>query len=257
MREVDSSITIPFWPWENDQMTYGGWNSPLWDADGGIGGGSNNQCLADGPFRSSEYSMTSFASTYSDFECVRRRRTGRIPGSAEIRLVQSTPASNYIEYVGDLDALHGTIHCEIDGTMCEEIFMNGVRSFTAANDPVFFLHHSNVDKLWGQWQSQSSQHANALHADPSTVVLAAAGVTAASVMDLSNMRTDNLCVRYEDEFLGMSTDTNNQGVECPLTWTTAASSWFAGTRPAEEVATRVAQLNEYFCSSDARVPPVV
>jgi tyrosinase len=28
---------------------------------------------------------------------------------------------------------------------------------TSPNDPVFFLHHSNVDRLWAQWQQQQPE----------------------------------------------------------------------------------------------------
>lgn len=251
---MDSSITIPYWPWEHDQATYGGWNSPLWNADGGIGGGSSNaQCVSDGPFREGVFSLTPFGAQYSQTSCIRRVRQGLIPSSAEIRMILSTPGNMFRQFAEELDAVHGTVHCQIDGTMCERFLVGGQPSFPSANDPVFFLHHSNVDKLWAQWQSQSSVHAAALNENPNTLVLAGTGVLASTIMDISNMDNGNICVRYEDPMLGMASDGQNQRVTCPLPWVDATSSWFSGRMSSDEV---TSNLNDRFCSSNARVPPV-
>lgn len=41
--------------------------------------------------------------------------------------------------------LHNTVHAVIGGQM---------NSGSSPNDPVFFLHHCNVDRLWDQWQQR-------------------------------------------------------------------------------------------------------
>jgi tyrosinase len=41
------------------------------------------------------------------------------------------------------NALHNAVHAWIGGDM---------QSMTSPNDPVFFLHHSNVDRIWAAWQ---------------------------------------------------------------------------------------------------------
>ncbi|MFZ4477044.1 MAG: tyrosinase family protein [Saprospiraceae bacterium] len=43
------------------------------------------------------------------------------------------------------DGLHGRVHIFIGGNMV---------SNASPNDPVFFLHHANVDRLWAEWQDQ-------------------------------------------------------------------------------------------------------
>ncbi|MFI5079169.1 MAG: tyrosinase family protein, partial [Vicinamibacteria bacterium] len=45
---------------------------------------------------------------------------------------------------------HGPVHSWVGGDM-------GAFS-TAAKDPVFFAHHSNIDKLWSDWHRLDSQH---------------------------------------------------------------------------------------------------
>jgi tyrosinase len=47
---------------------------------------------------------------------------------------------------------HGTVHGAVGGLMA--------RVPTSANDPVFWLHHANVDRLWDHWLQASSSHHN-------------------------------------------------------------------------------------------------
>jgi polyphenol oxidase len=49
-------------------------------------------------------------------------------------------------------APHGSVHVDVNGDM---------GSFgTAAKDPVFYAHHSNVDKIWSDWNKASATHDN-------------------------------------------------------------------------------------------------
>jgi tyrosinase len=47
---------------------------------------------------------------------------------------------------------HKAIHNAIGGWMGE--------TKTAAQDPIFFLHHCNIDRLWNLWLAQGSQYSN-------------------------------------------------------------------------------------------------
>ena len=42
-----------------------------------------------------------------------------------------------------LEGAHNSIHVAVDGHML---------AMTSPNDPIFFLHHANVDRLWAKWQ---------------------------------------------------------------------------------------------------------
>lgn len=51
----------------------------------------------------------------------------------------------------DLDAnLHGTVHGDIGGQMGSVP--------TAGNDPIFWMHHSNIDRLWASWNATKGQN---------------------------------------------------------------------------------------------------
>ena len=49
-------------------------------------------------------------------------------------------------------APHGSVHVDVGGDM-------GAFG-TAARDPVFYAHHSNIDKIWSDWNKGSSTHDN-------------------------------------------------------------------------------------------------
>jgi hypothetical protein len=54
---------------------------------------------------------------------------------------------------GDLEAQpHNVMHCVVGGLMCDPD--------TAAQDPVFFLHHANIDRLWKRWLDQGGGRSN-------------------------------------------------------------------------------------------------
>jgi tyrosinase len=42
-----------------------------------------------------------------------------------------------------LESPHNSVHVQIGGDM---------NSGTSPNDPVFWLHHANIDRLWARWQ---------------------------------------------------------------------------------------------------------
>ena len=47
---------------------------------------------------------------------------------------------------------HDTIHVDIGGYM--------LKPQTAARDPIFYLHHCNIDRLWKRWLQQGGGRAN-------------------------------------------------------------------------------------------------
>jgi polyphenol oxidase len=52
-------------------------------------------------------------------------------------------------------APHGNVHVDVGG------FSGDMGGFdTAGRDPVFYAHHSNVDKMWSDWNKGSSTHTN-------------------------------------------------------------------------------------------------
>jgi hypothetical protein len=123
-REVDCSITIPYWPWETEGFR-GGWNSQFWSGWNGFGAGSNGNCVTNGPFRQGSFSITTYARRYVSQSCLRRARSGSMPTQTDVLNMQATSSNQFAQYNDLMDAMHGAVHCAIDGTMCERITLNG------------------------------------------------------------------------------------------------------------------------------------
>jgi len=60
------------------------------------------------------------------------------------------------ETIGQLERLpHGSMHVRVGGTVGWMSLFN-----TAGLDPLFWLHHANIDRLWASWLAGDSQHVN-------------------------------------------------------------------------------------------------
>ncbi len=69
------------------------------------------------------------------------------------RLVQAVLARTaFTGFQRDLEAVHGGVHNAIGGDMM---------TAHSPADPIFFLHHANVDRLWVQWQATQAKAHNA------------------------------------------------------------------------------------------------
>lgn len=63
---------------------------------------------------------------------------------------------DFFSFQGKIEReIHGTVHCTV-GPDCPIAQMGDVP--LSANDPVFYAHHANIDRLWACWQG--------LHGDP-------------------------------------------------------------------------------------------
>lgn len=52
--------------------------------------------------------------------------------------------TTYTNFTQDLEGIHNGVHVWVGGTM-------GFIS-TAPADPIFWLHHANIDRIWDMWQ---------------------------------------------------------------------------------------------------------
>jgi hypothetical protein len=66
--------------------------------------------------------------------------------------------SNFSEFQETLElSPHGFIHCTV-GNLCLAPYM-GTIPFSA-NDPIFWVHHANIDRLWECWTTRNGRDAN-------------------------------------------------------------------------------------------------
>ncbi len=151
---ADPNFRIPYWDWGADAQDTS--NSTLWDPT--IMGGFGNP-VRDGPFtlaRGWQVNIIDGPVFAQQPRGLRRspRTFERIEDNASIRArIQNEP--NYARFpwdnrvssfVNSLEVpLHNTVHRWVGGDMLTAM---------SPNDPVFFLHHANIDRIWFAWQKR-------------------------------------------------------------------------------------------------------
>lgn len=173
LQKIDASITIPYWNWTEDAADPT--KSPIWSDRflGGNGVEGDHWRVSSGPFAYSHGRW--HVPAYPDEgypEPGLKRQFGvnatSLPNADDLSLAQreslyDTPPYNsgpftlgfrnrlegWVTQRGDSRVrtpgtqLHNRVHVWIGGNM---ILM------TSPDDPVFFLHHCFVDKVWADWQ---------------------------------------------------------------------------------------------------------
>ncbi|XP_021358022.1 putative tyrosinase-like protein tyr-3 isoform X2 [Mizuhopecten yessoensis] len=136
LRQACPNVTIPYWDVTLDQRMDKPYQSVIWSGDFlGTGHGP----VFDGPFKHWE--------TPFDFGHLERlvSAQGRLLSDADIKRIMSQKRLGEISYFSassntNLEALHNRVHVWVGGQMRKiEI---------GAFDPIFYLLHSFVDKIW-------------------------------------------------------------------------------------------------------------
>ncbi|KAH8821800.1 hypothetical protein F5884DRAFT_827986 [Xylogone sp. PMI_703] len=162
---------IPYWDWTLDWEDLS--RAPVFDSDYGFGGDGNpnvkvlddRTCVTDGPLAGSSLK---YFNEEAHIHCLLRKfdhTNGRLSGEkykAET-IDQVLQRPNITSFLSDINKIHASVHEGLGGDM---------EGFSAPNDPLFFLHHAQVDRLWWTWQNN--------HAD--TMDTAIAGFNATLTM---------------------------------------------------------------------------
>lgn len=149
------NLGLPYWNWPS-----GGANSSMWNNDllGG-NGAPGTQIVSSGPFRQSEWQIVDSSGNQTG---PLRRAFGQeswatsLPTQQEIdQVLAIVPYDVFPWNTGSNPSfrnqlegfrgpnLHNRGHGWVGGSMLP---------MTSPNDPVFFMHHCMVDKLWHEWQ---------------------------------------------------------------------------------------------------------
>lgn len=154
LQHIDPSVTIPYWDWIHDRATAGApWTENLM---GGNGRRQDGKVMT-GPFA---YSTGNWPIVVKDFPrqpdfLTRFFSAPRIlpEGREVLRILKRTPydARPWNFRTNPRESFraaleggpHNSVHIWVGGNMA------GAGS---PNDPVFFLHHAMIDRLWAKWQ---------------------------------------------------------------------------------------------------------
>lgn len=149
----DENFRLPYWDWASDADLPDPKTSVIWDTSfmGQFEDGSWRVRLAPNP--------TGANLRTADRPLDRNFSGGSLPNRSQVREViqdqvvydlplYDTDAAgfrNFLEGWRGPGRLHNQIHVWVGGDMVVS---------TSPNDPVFFLHHCNVDRIWAAWQKQ-------------------------------------------------------------------------------------------------------
>ncbi|KAH9904731.1 Di-copper centre-containing protein [Xylariomycetidae sp. FL2044] len=144
--ECNYTGPLPYWDEPSDVGDIAG--SDLWDAELGFGGNGTGTdlCIADGPFANLTLHYTEDLSSTSTY-CISRYLNDRsFSSAAQPNVDLCMSKTNYLDAWRCLEGLpHGAGHGGVMGVMVNPLLSPG--------DPVFYLHHGYLDKLWWDWQS--------------------------------------------------------------------------------------------------------
>jgi tyrosinase len=166
LQAIDSSVTLPYWDWTVDRTT----SSPLWHPDfmGGDGRAGDGRVM-DGPFAydSGDWTLRYNERPEPDLKRELGASASTLPSAADASAcLRETPYDespwsessdpsfrNRLEGwrhppAGESVGMHNLVHVWVGGTM---------DYMSSPNDPVFFLHHANVDRIWARWQHAHPQ----------------------------------------------------------------------------------------------------
>jgi tyrosinase len=167
LQEEVPGVALPIWDWAADAALVSDddtppWKkSPIWQEDfmGGSGDPNNDYKVVDGPFKDWITQEIDEHGQFSLKASLTRNFASDIPNlpsqmdvfSAFSLDFYDTPYwdvfsrgfRNALEGWPNGPQLHNRVHVWIGGSM---------ELSTSPNDPVFFLNHCNVDRIWAMWQ---------------------------------------------------------------------------------------------------------
>jgi tyrosinase len=238
LQQFDPGVMLPYWDWAADAALPDWRTAPLWTPDylGGDGDPANGNIVPDGPFTHWIVLFEVRSDPNVPGPLVPRpepglvRQLGRLadprtpniplaptlPGQDQVDETMAEPVYDSAPWTSKADPsfrnrleggrrptdppesrMHNRVHAAVGGDMA---FM------TSPNDPVFFLHHCNIDRLWARWQEAWQEaHPGMVPYEPqsggrrghnlndSMPQLLTPGVTPASVLDHRALGYD-----YED-----------------------------------------------------------
>ncbi|PYI12693.1 Di-copper centre-containing protein [Aspergillus sclerotiicarbonarius CBS 121057] len=143
----------PYWD-ELTDLSHGNIaSSPIFDPNTGFGGNGtgNNSCVADGPFKDIVLHISNHHQRGNEFCLSRDLSQSDFSTEAASNVETCFGYANYTDawqcYNGNP---HGGGHGGVGGLMRDPI--------DSCNDPLFFMHHAYLDKLWWEWQMVDLPH---------------------------------------------------------------------------------------------------
>jgi len=142
----DSGYALPYWDWAADQASGNPQQAQVWQPD--FMGGNGNP-VSTGPFRAGQWTLYNGGNLARAFGV----NTPNLPTPTAVTDALANPtfdSPNWNRgssgFRNSLEGLHNTVHVWVGGSMLP---------MSSPDDPVFFLHHCNVDRIWAMWEAKN------------------------------------------------------------------------------------------------------
>ncbi|ORY04901.1 Di-copper centre-containing protein [Basidiobolus meristosporus CBS 931.73] len=189
LQQINPKIMLPYWDWTIDSQAPH--QSEIFNENYFGGDGDLKGCVSNGPF-------AGWQMKYPDPHCLSRKFNlqGKIGTfySSDVIMNVANSSRTYADFRGQLESpIHGVVHMGIGGDMT---------AMTSPNDPLFWLHHAFIDKIWADWQATSPQRASEYNGKRSngTDALPTDSMSPfdVSVSDVLDTTATGLCYRYSN-----------------------------------------------------------
>ncbi len=178
LQMINPNVTIPYWDWTVDRSPDSGVPGSPWTDDfmGGNGDPNKNNQVTTGPFLGEKWKLTIFDEGEPQNSNLRRDfgtfpNADQLPTSEEVEnCLKETPFyiapwraaedlntlsnptspsfANRLEGWYGPGSIHNKVHLWVGGNSKGSMYW-----MSSPNDPIFFLHHCNIDRLWARWQA--------------------------------------------------------------------------------------------------------
>lgn len=140
----DPTFGVPYWNWCEDVTRRR--DAPMW---GPTRFGGWGDPVSTGPFSGTQWPTISPDGTFTGRNLIRTNITDPRLVTTNERVLTNLRLATFGAFSQDLEAaIHGNMHIWVGGTQGQMGFIPN-----SVNDPVFWLHHCNIDRIWAQWQS--------------------------------------------------------------------------------------------------------
>ncbi|EJT73696.1 hypothetical protein GGTG_07552 [Gaeumannomyces tritici R3-111a-1] len=169
--------TQPYWDWSIDADALNTAHSPVFDPATGFGGDGRRmpagaapgfeRCVADGPFANTNLTI---GMGWPDVNTVGNRRhcftrelnnaSGRdADGNMIVGDMQAAAYNTRVMRTVDGLPTYALMHDMLEGlphAQVHSIIFGDMGPATSPNEPLFMLHHANVDRAWARWQGRNA-----------------------------------------------------------------------------------------------------
>ncbi|KAI8841521.1 hypothetical protein BJ741DRAFT_545588 [Chytriomyces cf. hyalinus JEL632] len=138
LKEIDPSVSLPYYDWGFDGQT------PLRNTavfgSGSDAFGTTGGCVTNG--------FPAGWTDATDNACLRRNYASSFTFPDNAQLAPFVISSgNFESFANQVETAHNNVHVTIGGSGGDMSNVN-----RSPNDPLFYLHHANIDRLWYRWQ---------------------------------------------------------------------------------------------------------